>query len=290
MVMSNKKKKIIKYTLILSCIVLVIIATVVLQALNSSPVFAKSIISTSSTITRDLNVDELNIYDYVQIFPHNYNQGLECKSSSENVEVKNDGEIKFLQNEYFVTITVFAKSNQSDLIYTSFDVVLNEYDAPTIEKELIKINESNIDLTYNNKLNYADNSKITVSSLYNLVNYDYVTGNLTVNENESQSHLYDEVTVEIISQGVKTTLNFEICIVKELKFNYEDEGCVVDFKNTITERGESLGVRIDNEDCIVYENHGANYVLLKIISKGSSEIEIYSSNSTFRYFYKITII
>ena len=208
MVMSNKKKKIIKYTLILSCIVLEIIATVVLQALNSSPVFAKSIISTSSTITRDLNVDELNIYDYVQIFPHNYNQGLECKSSSENVEVKNDGEIKFLQNEYFVTITVFAKSNQSDLIYTSFDVVLNEYDAPTIEKELIKINELNIDLTYNNKLNYADNSKITVSSLYNLVNYDYVTGNLTVNKNESQSHLYDEVTVEIISQGVKTTLNF----------------------------------------------------------------------------------
>ena len=65
---------------------------------------------------------------------------------------------------------------------------------------------------------------------------------------------------------------------------------MVDFKNTITERGESLGVRIDNEDCIVYENHGANYVLLKIISKGSSEIEIYSSNSTFRYFYKITII
>lgn len=288
MVMGDKKKKIIKYCLILSCILLVVIATVVLQALNSSPVFAKSIISTSSTITRNSDDDNLYIYDYVKIFPSNYNQGLECKTSSENVEIENDGEIKFLQDEYFVTITVFAKSNQSELIHTSFDVVLSEYIAPTIEKDLIKIEETNIKNIYNNKLNCDKNSKISISSINNLVNYDYITGNMTVNENESHSCMYDKITIEILSQGVTTTLSFEVCIVKELTFNYNDEYCVIYFENTLTQNNEYLNFYIENENNLKIETYGGTYAMLAFLKKGRSEFEI--SCSAFKYFYNITIV
>ena len=286
--MGDKKKKIIKYTLILSCIVLVVVATVVLQALNKSPVFAKSIISMSSTITRDSTDEDLYIYDCVKIYPSNYNQGLKCRTSSENVEVNDDGEIKFLEDEHFVTITVFAKSNQSNLIHTSFDVVLNEYNAPTIEKDLIKINAFDVNTKITNKLNYAENSIITVSSLNNLANYDYVTGDLIINENKSQSCMYDKITIEILSHGVKFTLKFEICIIKELSFNLEDEYCVLTFKNTLTKNDEYINVVVTNQDCAKYLGHRDSDATIAFLAKGSTEIEIFCCD--FKYFYNINII
>lgn len=286
--MGDKKKKIIKYIIILICIIIVAVATIVLQALNTSPVFAKSILAKSPIISRDDQVDKIDIYDYITILPSNYNQGLEFKADNEKVEINNNGEVKFLEDVYSVTITVFVKTNQNKMIFTSFEIILEDCMTPTIEKDLIKIYEDNVNNIYTNKLNFNKNSEVSVVSLNNLVNYDFVTGNLTINENILENQIYDKITIEVKSQGFKTTLSFEVCIIKELKYILDDEFCVIQFKNTLDNDNEYINILVENSKCLMYIAHRDSDATFKFLCEGSTTVEI--SCSCFKYLYKITII
>ena len=285
--MNDKTKKIIKYSVILTCVVVVVIATIVLQALNKSPVFAESIFAKSSVAYRSSKSTKFHINDFINIMPANYNQGLEYKSDNSKVEVNTNGEINFLENEYLVTITVFAKSSNDKKVFTSFKIILEDYVSPSIEKDLIKFDCNNVGAVLKNKLVCPKDSVITVSSLNNLASFDYNAGIVKVDSDLSKTIWYDKIKIDVITSGRKTELDFEVIIVQNYTYSLNDEYCVITFKNTLTNRNEYLNFNIQDESVIKYEAHRDSDVTLIFVGGGNTSLEIYCSQ--FRYIIKITI-
>lgn len=284
-----KKKTVIKLSLILCCIIIVVVATIILHTLNASPVYAESVFSKTKDVMIVGTTQTINAYDNISISPANYNQGAEFKSSSDCVSVDSDGKITFLAEDVQATITIFVKKNSDSKISASFNI-------NTITETEYHLDKNNItmyaDEVKQNKLYYNKNDVVLVKNTYNIAIYDYKTGKISVNDTELNDDInvgYDKIVIEIKSQfGKRIVLYFEVSVVQEMQFNYDDECAMIYFENSNMMSNDIISIDVTNTSVVNEVMHEYCCVALEFISVGKSKITISSKN--FTYVFEIVVV
>ena len=281
-----EKKKIIKLGILLGCIVMVAVATIILHLLNNSPVFAESIFAKQTVIQTNNCNDIINLYQNISIAPSNYNQGVEFKTDNTSVKIDNNGRISFLESNIVANITVFVKQNNSTKIYTTFQVEVLNGSGDYLEKNVVYIYDNE---TAINKLNYHESCDISVKSKHNIINYDYKTGVIAINENKSHNNIYDKITIEIKSQYDKISIiSFEVIGVKKLVYDLSNGYEMINFENLNNDYDEMIDINIENDLIVSEWRHEYNLLLIYLNKIGTTKITI--SSTDFTYIYEISVI
>lgn len=226
-----------KISVTIILVFVIIIMGVVIANFNAPNkcVYAKSINVENNNLTISQNECIENESLGIEITPNTYNQTIRYFSSNEDC-VYFDEENNLHSSSVCgnAQISIFVKSAKDETISTTINVVIendNEdisYKDSFLQSKIVEFERFSCGY---NVLSLANNPIVSISYKNNLVNYDYVSGKISLNKSLS-TFAYDEVYVTLTySNRAVQNLSFKVIVVDVVNLSL-NENHTIYFKNT----------------------------------------------------------
>lgn len=279
----------IKKIIIIAITIILVVASsfVILNLDNSSNlIFASSINITENNFTVKKN-SQITANEYgLKILPTNYNQGTTFSTSNSNIATVNEnGTIICADFVGSATITISAKSSSTKSISENLTVTVENDGNVTIEYEKVEIYENSN--SYNH-LSTPENASVTVESFTSLIDYNYITGLISINPNHPTKHGYDKITITVTYEPFTTTkISFEVIVIKTISLTVGDSA-QVDFVNSNSNQDYINTELISTTNSINIEQMNFDNFLVSAQNVGTATYTISCSSFTYKYYFIVS--